>query len=181
LDKWDCIIRALATSNKWPCFLSTILFCCGVFTDDVWCIIPLPTKKLVMTNSVPLSLLIIFIVVSNCVWTKITKCFKTFNNFRFLFQKKNPCVPRIVINYGQEIFMTMNWWYWVWSPNIYMNQIKTFFDLDVLIGKESLFCFAKWQTSQTKDLLYLTKGNLFLITSIHLFEIIENAKGFLDH
>ena len=60
---------------------------------------------------------------------------------------------------------------------MYMNQIKTFFIyLDVLIGNESLFCFAKWQTSQTKDLLYLTKGNLFLITSIHLFEIWPDRK-----
>ena len=86
---------------------------------------------------------------------------------------------------------------WPWIDGIeYGPQTSTwikskhFFDLDVLIGKESIFCFAKWQTSQTKDLLYLTKdllyltkGNLFLITSIHFFEIWpnRNTKGFLDH
>jgi len=51
-----------------------------------------------------------------------------------------------------------------------------FLDLDVLRGKGSLFCFAKWQTSQTKDFLYLTKGNLFFITSIDLLETCPNRK-----
>jgi len=64
----------------------------------------------------------------------------------------------------------------------YMNQIKTFFrfrcniDLDVIRGKRNLFLFAKWQTSQTKDLLYLIKGNLFLITSMYLFKTCPNRK-----
>jgi len=31
-------------------------------------------------------------------------------------------------------------------------------------------------TSLTKDFLYLTKGNLFLITSINLFETCPNKK-----
>jgi len=57
-----------------------------------------------------------------------------------------------------------------------MNQSKYFLDLDVLRGKGSLFCFAKWQTPQTKDLLYLTKGNLLLIISIDLFETYPNRK-----
>jgi len=32
------------------------------------------------------------------------------------------------------------------------------------------------QTSNTKDFLYLTKGKLFWITSIHLFETCPNQK-----
>ena len=47
-------------------------------------------------------------------------------------------------------------------------KLKHFLDLDVLRGKRSLFCFEKWQISQIKDLLHLTKANLFcdiLITS----------------
>jgi len=38
-------MRALATFNKWSCFLSTILFCYGVFTHEVWYIIPLLIKN----------------------------------------------------------------------------------------------------------------------------------------
>ena len=53
---------------------------------------------------------------------------------------------------------------------------KHILDLDALRRKRSLFCFTKWQISQIKGLLYLTKGNLFLITSIDLFETCTNWK-----
>jgi len=55
---------------------------------------------------------------------------------------------------------------------------KHFLDLDELREKESFFffCFAKWQISQMKDLLYLTKGNLILITSKDLFETCPSRK-----
>ena len=53
---------------------------------------------------------------------------------------------------------------------------KHFLDLDELRRKGSFFCFAKWQISQMKDLLYLTKGNLFLITFKDLFETYPNRK-----
>jgi len=32
-------MKVFATFNRWPCFVSTILFCCRVFIHDVWCII----------------------------------------------------------------------------------------------------------------------------------------------
>jgi len=68
---------------------STMLFCCGVLACDVWCTILLLTNKLVMKNSVSLSPLIIFIVVSNCVWTKTTKIFKVLTTSDFYFKRKN--------------------------------------------------------------------------------------------
>jgi len=60
---------------------------------------------------------------------------------------------------------------------------KYLLDLDALREKESLFCFAKWQILQIKDFLYLTKENLFLITSKDLFETCLNWKcqRFQDH
>ena len=58
--------------------------------------------------------------------------------------------------------------------HIHLDKVKKKIDLDVLIGNEGLFYFSKWQASQTKDLLYLTKRNLILIKSIHLFETCSN-------
>jgi len=80
-------MRALGTFNKWSCFLSTILLCSGVLTHDVWCTIPLLTKKLVMKNLVSLSLLVIFIVVSNCL-NKNNKIFQSLDSLRFFFKGK---------------------------------------------------------------------------------------------
>jgi len=60
--------------------------------------------------------------------------------------------------------------------NITNKRFVLFNKRDALREKRSLFCFAKWQTSQTKDLSYLTKGKLFLITSMHLFEACPNWK-----
>jgi len=153
-----------------------MLFYCGVLTHDVWCTIPLLTNKLVMKNLVSLSLIIIFIVVSNCVWTKITKFSKVLTTSNFCFKGK--------IHVYLEYSLTMvkkYLWPWIdgieYGPHtcIWINS-KHFLDLNVLIGKESLFCFRKRQTSQTIDLLYLTKGNLVMITSIHLFETCHNKK-----
>jgi len=55
-------------------------------------------------------------------------------------------------------------------------KLKHFLDLDALRGKGNIFCFTKWQTSQIKDLLYLTKENLLFITSMDLFEACHNRK-----
>jgi len=135
LDKWDCIMRALATFKIWPCFLSIILFCYGVLTQDVWCTIPLLAKKLVIKNSDPLSLLIVFIVVSNCVWIKVTKFFKILTTSDFCFKRK----IHVYLEY-----------LWPWIDGIEYGphkstwiKSKLFLDLDVLRGKRSFFCFAK--------------------------------------
>jgi len=78
----------------------------------------------------------------------------------------------------------------LWSRNIHghqlmvLNMVPTYqhesnqniFRFRYTKRKTSLFCFAKWQTSQTGDLLSLTKENLFLITSMHLFETCPNQK-----
>ena len=77
MGKWECIMRVYATFNTWSCFLSIILFFCEVLTHEVWFIISLLIKKLVMKNSISLSLFITFIVVSNCVWIKQQSFSKT--------------------------------------------------------------------------------------------------------
>jgi len=72
-------------------------------------------------------------------------------------------------------------WPWI-DDNEYSPHTSTwikskhFLDLDALRGKGSLFFLTKWQISQIKDFLYLTKGNLFLITSKNLFETCPNKK-----
>jgi len=169
-------MRALVTFNKWPCFLSTILFYYGVLAHEVWCIIRLLIKKLVMKNSVPLSLLITFIVVSNCVWIKTTKSSKILTTSDFYFNGKTHV-------YLEKSSTMVKKYLWPWiDDNEYGPHILTwikskhFLDLDPLRGKGSLFCFGKWQLSQIKYLLYLTKGNLLLITSKDLFETCPNRK-----
>jgi len=134
------------------------------------------TKKLVIKNLVPLSLLIVFIVVSNCVWTKVTKFSKILTTSDFCFKRK-------IYVYIEQSSTMVKKYLLPWIDGIEYGphrstwiKSKHFLDLDVLRGKGSLFCFAKWQTSQTKDLLYLTKGNLFLITSIDLFETCPSQK-----
>jgi len=86
VGRWDWKSKAWLTLSKCWCFLSTILFCCGVSTQDVSWIMPLLLKKSVNRNSFALSYLIRFNLKLNWVsinWTKAGKtvftsdlCFK---------------------------------------------------------------------------------------------------------
>lgn len=58
----------LATLSMWRCFLSTLPFCRGVATQEVWCKIPFSANYLERhVNSVPLSLLTVLTCLPNCL------------------------------------------------------------------------------------------------------------------
>ena len=106
--------------------------------------------------------------------TKVTKFSKILTTSDFCFKRK----IHVYLEWSSTI-VKKYLWPWIdgieYSPHISTRiKSKHFLDLDVLRRKGSLFYFAKWQTSQTK--LYLTKENLFLITSIDLFETCPNRK-----
>jgi len=75
----------------------------------------------------------------------------------------------IIIHYGQEIFMIINWWYWIWSY-ININQIKIFFRSRwILRGKKNLFWFVKMINITNKRFVIFNKRKFIFFYSINRF------------
>jgi len=148
VGRWDWKSKAQLTLSKCWCFLSTILFCCGVSTQYVSWIMPLLLKKSVIRNSFALSDLIRFNFKVNWVsiyWTKPGKivltsdlCFKRCIHVKR--DKSSTTVKRYLKPSREEIARGSHTSTWINSKK---DEL-----LLLLWGKDNFFCLAKWHVSQ---------------------------------
>ena len=166
--KLDWNLRALAIFKICWCFLSTIEFCWGVSKQLSWCKIPLWVKTFVMINSVPLSVLMHFTFLENCVSTMVQNCSKVSYVWDLCFNKQTKVhleqLSTMVKKYLQPSMVETE----KGPHKSQWNKSKHSLEIWELALKCNLFYLTKGHISHWNTLLELKRGALLFFIKANL-------------